>query len=148
MDSLDKSLSIRKLIIEDYGSGYLDLLSELTETPSLTISQFKKQFDLINNNPLINIYVISDGFKIIASITLVIEPKFIHGASSVAHIEDVVVSSTCRGSGLGKKLILYGIQKARDFNCYKIILDCNSSNVSFYEKCGLSVKDLQMVKYL
>lgn len=32
--------------------------------------------------------------------------------------------------------------------CYKIILDCSQKNVPFYEKCGFSVKELQMVVYI
>ncbi len=29
--------------------------------------------------------------------------------------------------------------------CYKVILDCAEANVSFYEKCGLTRKEVQMV---
>lgn len=148
MDSTNKHFDIRNLMIDDYTLGYLDLLSELTETPQLGFDEFKKQFELINNIPFINIYVISNGLNIIGSMTLVVEPKFIHGASSVAHIEDVVISSNYRGSGLGKKLLLYGVEKAKEKGCYKIVLDCNADNISFYEKCGLIVKEVQMVKYL
>ena len=34
---------------------------------------------------------------------------------------------------------------ARAAGCYKVILDCGESNVAFYEKCGLTRKEVQMV---
>ena len=30
--------------------------------------------------------------------------------------------------------------------CYKVILDCAEANVVFYEKCGLTRKEIQMVR--
>ena len=30
--------------------------------------------------------------------------------------------------------------------CYKVILDCAEHNVDFYGKCGLSKKEVQMVR--
>lgn len=29
--------------------------------------------------------------------------------------------------------------------CYKVILDCSEANAPFYEKCGLTRKEVQMV---
>ena len=41
------------------------------------------------------------------------------------------------------------IEALMDFSsaagCYKVILDCGESNVAFYEKCGLTRKEVQMV---
>jgi hypothetical protein len=34
---------------------------------------------------------------------------------------------------------------ARGKGCYKVILDCADHNVAFYEKCGLTRKEIQMV---
>lgn len=35
---------------------------------------------------------------------------------------------------------------AQELGCYKVILDCSEDNVPFYEKCGLTRKEVQMVK--
>jgi hypothetical protein len=35
----------------------------------------------------------------------------------------------------------------KELGCYKLILNCNENNVPFYEKCGLTVKDVQMTLY-
>ncbi len=33
----------------------------------------------------------------------------------------------------------------KERGCYKVILDCAEHNVAFYEKCGLTKKEVQMV---
>jgi glucosamine-phosphate N-acetyltransferase len=35
---------------------------------------------------------------------------------------------------------------AKQQGCYKVILDCSESNQAFYEKCGLTRKEVQMVR--
>jgi glucosamine-phosphate N-acetyltransferase len=37
------------------------------------------------------------------------------------------------------------VRVAKQQGCYKVILDCTEHNVLFYEKCGLSRKEVQMV---
>ena len=37
------------------------------------------------------------------------------------------------------------IDASHAMGCYKVILDCAEKNVSFYEKCGLARKEIQMV---
>jgi len=46
-----------------------------------------------------------------------------------------------------KVLIEMILQIARNNGSYKAILDCNESNVDFYEKCEMTKKEIQMVKY-
>ena len=63
---------------------------------------------------------------------VVIEPKFIHQAGTVGHIEDVVVEETLRGHGLGRMLVDRLVSLAKERGCYKCILDCQEKNVAFY----------------
>ncbi len=35
---------------------------------------------------------------------------------------------------------------AKEAGCYKVILDCAEANAAFYEKCGLTRKEVQMVR--
>ena len=46
------------------------------------------------------------------------------------------------------RLIEALVEASRSMGCYKVILDCAEANVAFYEKCGLTRKEVQMVKYL
>lgn len=84
---------------------------------------------------------------IVGTATLLIEYKFIRGAGKIGHIEDVVVDAAARGQRLGAKLVEKLTERAKAAGAYKIILDCSESNVAFYEKIGLTKKDVQMVQY-
>jgi glucosamine-phosphate N-acetyltransferase len=79
--------------------------------------------------------------------TLLIERKFLRGCGTAGHIEDVVVDAAARGRRLGARLVAAAADTARRAGCYKVILDCSEANVAFYEKCGLSRKEVQMVQY-
>lgn len=86
--------------------------------------------------------------RIVGAGTLLVERKFIHQCGQVGHVEDVVVAERCRGKQLGKLIMDALVAEARRANCYKIILDCAEKNVQFYERCGFTKKELQMVIYL
>lgn len=85
---------------------------------------------------------------IVGAGTLLVERKFIHQCGAVGHVEDVVVAERCRGKQLGKLIVDKLVEEARRARCYKIILDCAEKNVQFYERCGFTKKELQMVIYL
>lgn len=78
---------------------------------------------------------------------MLIERKFLRGCGLCGHVEDVVVDERARGKRLGVKLLEAAVEAAKAAGCYKIILDCSEANVAFYEKCGLTRKEVQMVRY-
>lgn len=138
---------IRELSEQDYYKGFLNLLEQLTtvDANNITYDDFIKHLKKIKSK----VFVMEDGEgKIIGTMTLLIEEKFIHKLSSVGHIEDVVVNDEYRGKGLGKMLIDYGVKYAKDNGCYKIILNCAEKNIAFYEKCGFKSKNVEMSLYL
>ncbi len=57
------------------------------------------------------------------------------------------MDAAARGRRLGARLIEAAADAAKAAGCYKVILDCSESNVAFYEKCGLTRKEVQMVRY-
>ena len=130
----------------DYYNGFLQLLEQLTsvDANNITYEDFINQFNKMKSK----VFVIKDGTKIVATASIFIEEKFIHKLSSVGHIEDVVVDVNSRNEGLGKQLIDYCIAYAKGNNCYKIILDCATKNIKFYEKCGFENKNVQMSIYI
>lgn len=138
---------IRELRGQDYYKGFLNLLEQLTivDADNITYDDFIKHMAKIKST----VFVVEDGEgKIIGTMSLLIEEKFIHKLSSVGHIEDVVVDDDYRGKGLGKMLIDYGVKYAKDNGCYKIILNCADKNIAFYEKCGFKSKNVEMSLYL
>jgi glucosamine-phosphate N-acetyltransferase len=134
---------------DDY-QQYCELLKQLTliNPEKITKEKFLEQLATINLNPYHKILVAKIANKIVGTVTILIEPKFIHDLSKVAHIEDVVVDSTMRAHGIGSILINKAIEISKQYGCYKVILDCSEKNVIFYEKLGFTRKELQMALYL
>ena len=125
---------------------YLQILSYLSHTETMTNEDFYKKICEINKIGTIIVCYIKPDI-IIGTGTIIIEPKIIHGGKYVGHIEDIVVHPLYRNkkiaSGIINKLITYG----SEHNCYKIILDCDPSIQSFYEKNGFNHKNIQMSMY-
>ena len=56
-----------------------------------------------------------------------------------AYIDDLVVDAEVRGRGIGRKLVDYAIQWAKERNCPGLMLETQNINVAachFYERCG------------
>jgi glucosamine-phosphate N-acetyltransferase len=137
----------RQLEINDYNLGYLQLLEQLTNVGYIPYTEWTNRYKEIQNNPCIQIWVIVDTNTIIATGTIIVEPKFIHNTGKVGHIEDIVVDKDKNGLGIGKKLIDDLVNICRNNGCYKVILNCSETNVGFYEKVGFKTKERQMALY-
>jgi glucosamine-phosphate N-acetyltransferase len=139
---------ITELESEDYYRGFLQLLEQLTtvNADQITYNDFCKQLYKMKSE----VFIIKneDKTKVIGTASVLIENKFIHKLSSVAHIEDVVVDLKYRGKGLGNLLIEHCIEHAKSEGCYKTILNCGNKNIKFYEKCGFKAKNVEMSLYL
>ncbi|KAL3536004.1 hypothetical protein ACH5RR_004465 [Cinchona calisaya] len=141
---------IRRLEISDKKKGFIELLGQLTVCESVSDKDFEERYqELANHGDDHVICVIEDTHteKIVATGSVFIEKKFIRNCAKVGHIEDVVVDSAIRGMQLGKKVVGFLTDHACSVGCYKVILDCNTENKPFYEKCGYKQKSVQMVKY-
>jgi glucosamine-phosphate N-acetyltransferase len=130
---------IRELEEKDFTKGFLNVLDTLRETSDIEEDKALKIFKNIKLNPNHIIVVAEINEKIVGSTTLLIEPKFIHRGGIVGHIEDVVVSEEFQGLEIGKKIIKYVLELAKNHGCYKTILDCSDEIKPFYEKLGFKV---------
>ena len=133
----------RKLEIKDF-IEYKELINDFRST-NFTLHQFKN-FILHENNTII--YVLENNNNLCAAGTILFEKKFIHNFSIYAHIEDIIVKKECQGKGLGKLLLENLIKICKKEKVYKILLDCETNLINFYEKCGFIDKGHQMVIYL
>lgn len=141
---------IRPLARDDHKRGHLKLLTVLTLAPDLSPDAYTAQFDALAACPgtyYTVVFVHRPTDKIITTGTIFVERKFIRGGGMVGHIEDIAVDKTFGGRGLGLRLIRCLEELARGLGCYKTILDCSRENIAFYEKCGFSHKEYEMVKY-
>ncbi|KAL3159664.1 hypothetical protein ABBQ38_010072 [Trebouxia sp. C0009 RCD-2024] len=145
------NLTLRQLEKGDADKGFLSLLAQLTVVGEISKSQFEERLQLLQaKQPDYYIVVLEDldKQKIVASATLLIEYKILRHCGKVGHIEDVVVDDGYRGQKLGQRVIAALVSYAQRQGCYKVILDCSDSNVSFYEKCGFTRKEVQMALYM
>jgi glucosamine-phosphate N-acetyltransferase len=129
----------------DYDKGLIELYNQLSISPAISKDIFTEF--VLGLHASHNIVVLEEDGKIIACTTLLIEYKLLRGLSRVLHIEDVVVDNNNRGRGLGKSILQYVINYAKENGCYKTILDCSDENTRFYEKVGFVRKGNQMSIY-
>lgn len=142
MDNLDL-LNFRQLEKEDYQKNYLELLKQLTVVGDISKEKYETSFDKMGAE----VWVIEFEEKIIASVSLLLEQKIIHECGIVGHLEDVVVDRDYRKYGLGKFIIERIIKIAKERGCYKLIGDCKSELLGFYEKNGFESKCVQISIY-
>ena len=141
-----KKVEVRDLALEDIyteGSGFYESLSALKPTASIGIDKAKVLFWERQYLGIRTIVVTMDDY-IIGTGSVFIEPKFLNGGSKVAHIEDIAVQKAYQKTGTGKMIMEELIAIAREANCYKIILNCRESVVSFYEKLGFHKNEKEM----
>lgn len=144
-------IQISELQSTDNHKDFCALLDQLTTTNpnAITEEMFLQRLELINKNPFHKIFVAKDKNKIIGTVAVFIEPKFIHHLSLVAYIEDVVVDNIYRNFGVGKMLVQKALEFANKYNCYEVMLNCSDQYLKFfYEKFGFIKKGNKMAKYL
>lgn len=129
----------------DYES-YVQLYRE--NGSSFTYEQFTTCYNEVHNRAESGVWILERNNQIIGTATLIVETKFIHNISRVAHIEDVLISKDYRHLGCGKRLIEHLIEKADSLGCYKVVCVCRDEVIPFYKKCGMSVRGAFMCKLL
>ena len=129
-------IEIRKIEEGDLENGFTETLDFLSDTNKLDKNKAREILKKIKQNPNHIIHVAIDDKKIVGSATLFIEQKFIHDGGFVGHIEDVVVRKDYEGKGIGMMLVTSMLERAKEKNCYKTILDCKDDVKQFYTRTG------------
>ena len=129
-------IEIREIEEGDLEKGFLETLDFLRKSSDIDKNKANEILKKIQQNSNHIIHVAVDDNKIVGSTTLLIEQKFIHDGGLVGHIEDVVVRKDYEGKGIGIKLVTSLLERAKEKNCYKTILDCNDDVKQFYERIG------------
>lgn len=115
-----------------------DLLDLDALMQELSASSFcdKELLEAALGDANVHVYVIRDGGHIVATGTLCIKHTL---EFAIADIESVVVSSSCRGRGYGRELILAMIDAAKGFQAHHIQLTSNPARVAanrLYQEMG------------
>lgn len=130
------NITIRELEEQDLFNGFLQSMDSLKPVSNIDKEKAIEIYNKIKSNSNHLVYVAILNERIVGSITMLIEQKFIHNGGNVSHIEDVVVSKEHQGKGIGEMLVESLLELAKDNNCYKTILDCSDEVKPFYEKIG------------
>jgi glucosamine-phosphate N-acetyltransferase len=129
-------MKLRSLLLSDYYKNYFSLLKQLTiiNEDADTYENYKKIWFKISNNPYHYVKVIEIDDKIVATGTLVLEPKFYHQGTFAGHIEDIVVDKDYREQGLSRQIVDELKDIAEKYECYRITLNCKDDKIGLYNK--------------
>jgi len=140
---------IRPLHSNDFSKGFGKLLSQLSDIENLNEAKFSASFNEMLHHGSYFIVVIEncDTRTLVATGSLLLERKFLHGGGLCGHIEDVVVDKEVRSKRFGCLVVDELKHLAIHKGCYKLCLDCATNNIGFYERLGFKQKEIQMVLY-
>ncbi len=79
----------------------------------------------------------------IATVSVVLERKFLRGGMAYGHIEDVNVSPNHRHEGLGTEIMTYAMQFTKRY-CGRVVLECKPHLESFYQTHGFITHSIAM----
>ena len=98
-------------------------------------------FHGILERPGLDLLVLEQDGKVVATTYLNLIPNLSRGAQPYAVIENVVVDASLRGTGLGREIMAATLQRAWYAGCYKAMLQTGSRTPrthQFYRDCGFS----------
>jgi len=130
---------IQLLNKNDYDK-YYPLINEFRQT-CFTEEEFKQFLEELPSN--INIWVMEYEEKLVATTTVIYEPKLIYNRCRIAHVEDVCVLKEYQKHGFGSQILQYVVSEAKQKQCYKITLVCNESVLPFYLKNNFEKRGMQ-----
>ena len=135
-----KSIVIRVGTKEDLPS-VLELIKELAayeRAPHEVINTVEQmEIDGFGERPLYGMYV-AESKKVIVGISIYYY-RYSTWKGKRLYLEDIVVSQSERGKGIGKLLFEQTMKKSLDDNCTGMmwqVLDWNEPGIHFYEKYG------------
>ncbi len=135
-------------LLQSQTDDYIATLANLTTVSPMAAEKAVQLLQEINNQ-WSHIYVaIHDDGKIVGTITLVVEQKFLRDGALAGHLEDVAVREGYEWQGIGGWLVAHAVSQAKQLWCYKVILDCNEKLLGFYAKYGFQAKEICMKMYL
>lgn len=121
--------------------------SDIDQVTNLLVNSFSSRY---NNPPIIGTLSNPKSIFIVVEINnIIVGVASLHIIEKLTRkmglIEDVAVDSNHRGKGIGIKLIQNLKSEAKNMGCDKIVLNSSKDNISFYEKSGFKVNEIQMV---
>lgn len=112
---------------------------EIDDGDILPVAQAAVIFRRFARYPDYTLYVAEEHGRIVGSFALLIMDNIGHLGAPSAIVEDVVVDPVLHRHGIGKAVMRFAIDKAREKGCYKLMLSSNARRQqahAFYEAIG------------
>ena len=98
-----------------------------------TVEEYRNVFSKMSNTPGYRLLVAEEDGSIVGTLVVAVLPGMAHGTSPFAVVEYVVVDENHRKKGIGKLLMDYAMDYARDAGCYKIMLTSDNRRTEAHE---------------
>ncbi|OAB26604.1 GNAT family acetyltransferase [Paenibacillus macquariensis subsp. defensor] len=124
-------------IVQMLADDELGRMRERYETP--LPESYLKAFESIDSDPNNELIIACLGEEIVGVQQITFTPYITHQGSWRATIEGVRTASSERGKGIGSKLILWAIERAKERGCHIIQLTTDKKRedaLRFYERLG------------
>ena len=111
--------------------------AETGRTPSL--DDYRRVFEQARDMPGHELIVAEENGKVIGTMVLLIVPNLSHSGLPWATVENVVTDQRFQRQGIGKIMMEYAIDRAKESGCYKLQLASNKKREEahrFYEGLG------------
>ena len=142
---LDDLALIVKLLADDFlGQQREDLSEPLNEN-------YLKAFREIEADPNNELIVAELDGKVNGTLQLVVTPSLSYRGSKRSIVESVRVDSSLRGKGIGREMMLWAIERAKQRGCVSMHLTSHNDRTDahrFYESLGFSKSHTGMKKAL
>ncbi|MBS3074431.1 GNAT family N-acetyltransferase [Candidatus Pacearchaeota archaeon] len=127
---------MRQITKEDLEKA-LQILSQLSHSGGdKDTDKLRDVLDAILKDSNYYLNVCEDNGNVIGTSMLYIQHNLSHEGRPRGHIENVVVDRNYRSRGIGRLLLDDLLRRAKERDCYKVILHCRPENIGFYEKSG------------
>ena len=145
-------LNIRIATITDLSAivGMLadDFLGRLREDLSEPINEkYVKAFREIENDQNNELIVAERDGRVIGTLQLTYTPSLSYQGSKRCTVESVRVDSSIRGKGVGREMMLWAIERAKNKGCISMQLTSHGDRMDahrFYEQLGFSKSQVGM----
>jgi ribosomal protein S18 acetylase RimI-like enzyme len=132
-------ITIRKATESDLESILNIYIESGLDKEILPLDKAKKIFNKFIQYPDYQLFVSEFDNKIIGTFALLIMDNLGHLGIPSAVLEDIGISTKLQGKGIGKKMMEYAMQYAKEKGCYKMTLSSNLKRESahaFYDSLG------------
>ena len=135
---------VSELLFRVAGDADVDALLRLygqlaSGTGGLTREKLTQVFGELASRSDAAVWLAERDGAVVGTFILFILPALGDRCRPLAVVEDVVVDETLRGGGIGRRMMEFALRKAREANCYKLMLSSNLKRAeahAFYESLG------------